>query len=269
VNFQKKLYDKVDASTVDTFPRTLMLLGEHGCGKRILIKYICDKFAFENEDISDKLSLEYIEEINQRVHPYIYTIDCSKLTVKNENVILKFLEEPLKNSFIILMADNKYSIIPTVLNRCQVWEFESYPQEYLDEMIAYCGYPKNDIIAEVANTPGKIVEYKNYPMKDMVELATKIFNSMAVANFANVMTLSRFIAFKNEKDKYDFNLFLSILLAVSNRRCKSGEPKCYEMYSLTRDLNTNKYVFNVDKKALFEKYLIELKILADRRDDNV
>ncbi len=269
MRFQKKLYDRVDNLTADTFPRTLLLIGEYGCGKRTLVKYICDKFAFESEDISDKLNLEYIEEINQRVHPYIYTIDCSKLTVKNENVILKFLEEPLKNSFIILMADNKYSIIPTVLNRCQLWEFESYPQDYLDEMIANCGYHQNDIIPDVANTPGKIVEYKNYPMNDMVELATKIFNNMSAANFANVLTISRFIAFKNEKDKYDFNLFSSILLAVSNRLCKSNAPKCYEIYDLTSTLDTNKYLFNVDKKSLFEKYLIELKILVDRRDDNV
>ena len=263
-NYQKKLYDRVDTQTLDTLPRTLLLLGEYGCGKRTLVKYICDKFTLHSEDISDKLTLEYIEEINQRVHPTLYTIDCSKLTVKNENVILKFLEEPLKNSFIILMAENRYSIIQTVLNRCQVWEFEGYPQEYLDSLIASYGFTDKELIAEVANTPGKIEEYKTYPLVDMVALATKVFNSMQVANFANVLTIGRFIAFKNEKDKYDFNLFSSILLAVSKRLVVSGVSNSYGVYELTSKLNNDKYIFNVDKKSLFEKYLIELKLLLDR-----
>ena len=29
-----------------------------------------------------------------------------KLTIKNENAILKFLEEPLKNAFIVLLSEN-------------------------------------------------------------------------------------------------------------------------------------------------------------------
>jgi hypothetical protein len=261
-NYQKRLYGLVDAQTIDTMPRTILLLGEYGCGKRTLIEYICGKFRLESEDISDKLTLEYIEEINQRVNPTMYIIDCSKLTVKNENVILKFLEEPLKNSFIILKAESRYSIIPTVLNRCQVWEFESYPQAYLDSLISQYGFGNKDIVVEVANTPGKIHEYKDYPLYDMIALAYKVFNSMPVANFANVLTIGRFIAFKNEKDKYDFNLFLSILLVVSKRLVIDGHPKGYEIYELTRKLNNNKYLFSADKKSLFDNYLIELKLLV-------
>jgi hypothetical protein len=145
-----------------------------------------------------------------------------------------------------------------------VWEFEGYPQEYLDSLIASYGFTDKELIAEVANTPGEIEEYKTYPLVDMVALATKVFNSMQVANFANVLTIGRFIAFKNEKDKYDFNLFSSILLAVSKRLVVSGVSNSYGVYELTSKLNNDKYIFNVDKKSLFEKYLIELKLLLDR-----
>jgi hypothetical protein len=261
MRFQKRLYDRVDMQTLDTMPRTILLLGEYGCGKKTLIEYMCDKFNLSNEDISDKLTLEYIEEINQRVNPSMYVIDCSKLTVKNENVILKFLEEPLKNSFIVLKAESRYSIIPTVLNRCQVWEFESYPQEYIEQMISLYWSDDRDIVSEVVNTPGKVYEYKDYPVADMIVLANKIFNNIKNANFANTLTISRFIAFKNEKDKFDFNLFLDILLIV----CKEmyyNRQIADEVYWLTNDLNNNKYIFNIDKKSLFEHYLIELKTIV-------
>jgi hypothetical protein len=253
----------VDSLTVDTFPRTLMLLGEFGCGKHTLIEYIADKFKFEIEDISDNLTLELIDNISTRSMPKIYVINSSKLTVKNENVILKFLEEPLKNSFIILLAERRESIILTVLNRCQIWEFESYPPEYIESLLCPADTKRKRLLLEVANTPGKVDAYRSHPLDDMVQLAHKIFHSIHSANFANVLTIGRFVSFKNEKDRYDFNLFLDVLLAVCKDTCYSCDPLCYDMYELTRVLNANKYVYNIDKRALFEHYLIELKLLVD------
>ena len=260
MEYRDKLFDKVDRLPIESVPRTLMLIGEYGCGKKTLIDYMCEKYNLEMEDISDKLSLEYIEEITLRVHPKIYVIDCTKLTIKNENVILKFLEEPLKNSFIILTCEHKESVIPTVLNRCQQWRFQSYPDEYLREYANLLGCD-SDLLLSVANTPGKILTYREYPISDMMGLANKMFSSMSSANFANALTIERFVAFKGEKDKFDFDLFTNILLLVSKHNCINNTPRCFESYELVRSLCNNKVVFNIDKKALFNKFLIDLKLL--------
>jgi predicted RNA-binding protein len=253
---QERICHHIDSCGIDNFPRTLLLLGGYGSGKHLLTEYIANKFNLEIEDISDNLTLETIDNITHRVYPKIYVIDSKKLTIKNENVILKFLEEPLKNSFVVVLCEHKSSIIPTVWNRCQVWELEAYEQDFLNTFTQ----DKNEYLLRVANTPGKIVEYQHFPLKDMFDLAYKIFNSIKKANFANVLTISRFIAFKNEKDKFDFNLFLDILLIV----CKEmywNQQITDKIYWLTNDLNNNKYIFNIDKKSLFEHYLIELKLL--------
>lgn len=254
---QQKICTRIDASTLDNFPRTLLLLGEYGSGKHLIVNYIADKFELEIEDISDNLTLETIDNITHRTSPKIYVINSKKLTIKNENVILKFLEEPLKNSFVVVLCEHKSSIIPTVWNRCQVWELSTYEQDFLTTFTQ----DKNDYLLRVANTPGKVLEYQHYPLKEMFDLANKIFNSIQKANFANVLTISRFIAFKNEKDKFDFNLFLDILLEVCkemywNTKVTSG------VYWLTNKLNNNKHIFNIDKKSLFEHYLIELKTMV-------
>lgn len=258
---QEKLYNKVDSYTLDTISRTILLLGEYGCGKKTLISYIGARLGLEIEDISDDLTLDKIDAITVRVSPKIYTIDTNKLTVKNENVILKFLEEPLKNAYIILTAESRQSLIPTVLNRCQVWEFSPYPEDYLRGLVQD-SYPDVNTLLKVADTPGKVIEYQNYPLKEMFDLGYKIFNSMSSANFANAMTISRFIAFKNEKDKFDFNLFLDVLLVICKDLCMRGVPQSFDMYVLTSDLNNSKRIFNVDKKALFDTYIIKLKLLV-------
>ena len=254
---QEKICNRIDSCTIDNFPRTLLLLGEYGSGKHLIVNYIADKFNLEVEDISDNLTLETIDNITQRVSPKIYLIDSKKLTIKNENVILKFLEEPLKNSFVVVLCEHKSSIIPTVWNRCQVWELSIYEQDFLNTFIQN----QSNYLLKVANTPGKVLEYQHYPLKEMFELAHKIFTHIKNANFANALTISRFIAFKNEKDKFDFNLFLDILLVV----CKElywNQQVSGDTYWLTNDLNNNKHLFNIDKKSLFEHYLIELKLIV-------
>lgn len=258
---QEKICNKINSCTIDTFPRTLMLLGDYGSGKHTLITYISNKFELEVEDISHNLTLEYLNKISQRVSPMIYVIDSKDLTIKNENVILKFLEEPLKNALIIVLSESRYNIIPTILNRCQVWEMATYEQDYLRSFITDLSIDVTTLL-RVANTPGKVIEYQSYPINDMIELAYKIFNNIARANVSNVLTLSRHLAFKNEKDKFDFNLFLDALLIVSRDLCGQNFPTCYAIYSLTSKLNNNKYIFNIDKKSLFEHYLIELKLLV-------
>lgn len=256
---QEKICNRIDSCTMDNFPRTLLLLGEYGSGKHLIVNYIADKFSLEVEDISDNLTLETIDNITQRVSPKIYVIDSKKLTIKNENVILKFLEEPLKNSFITVLCEHKSNIIPTVWNRCQIWELSVYTQDFLNTFYQ----DRNEYLLRVANTPGKVIEYQHFPLKDMFDLGYKIFSNIKNANFANILTISRFIAFKNEKDKFDFNLFLDILLEVCKEMYWNNEITS-DIYCLTNKLNNNKYIFNIDKKSLFEHYLIELKLMNTR-----
>lgn len=256
------LFEKVNTLTLDTLPRTLMLLGEYGCGKKMLVEKIGKVLNIETEDITDNLSLELIDDITQRVHPKIYTIDGNKLTVRTENVILKFLEEPLKNAYIILLAESRASLLQTVLNRCQVWEFEQYDENFLRGFITTdCDVDK---LLLVANTPGKVIEYQTYPIEQMYALAAKIFLNVEKANFANTLTLSKYIAFKNEQDRYDFNLFTDILLVVC-REMYSDKLVSSDVYEKVYSLCNHKRVLNVDKKALFEHFLIELKLLYTKR----
>lgn len=257
---QEKLCQKIDSLTLDNFPSTLLLLGKYGSGKHTMANYIARRFNCELEEISDKLTLEYIDIINQRPTPMVYVIDSRKLTIKNENVILKFLEEPLKNALILVLSENKHSIIPTILNRCQVWELETYDEHFLRSFVTNTTSDV-DTLLKVADTPGKIIEYQMSPIKDMIDLSRKIFMNIAKANIANILTLTRHIAFKNEKEKFDFDLFVDIHLRVSYELCLSECDNYFQIYLLTNKLSNDRYIFNVDKKYLFENYLINLKLL--------
>ena len=48
---------------------------------------------------------------------------ADKMTIQASNALLKILEEPLVNTYIILVSDERRSILPTILSRCQTVHF--------------------------------------------------------------------------------------------------------------------------------------------------
>src|SRR3989338_4642263 len=53
-------------------------------------------------------------------HRLIIIRDINKATREAQNALLKFLEESLPSTVIILLSDNLQNILPTVVSRCQI-----------------------------------------------------------------------------------------------------------------------------------------------------
>ena len=62
--------------------------------------------------------------------------------------MLKFIEEPLKNSYIIILAESTNQLLPTIYNRCQVMTFAPYS---IDELR---NFTQDELVLSVARTPG-------------------------------------------------------------------------------------------------------------------
>ena len=68
------------------------------------------------------------------VKPYksykIYVIDeAQKMTVEAQNALLKTLEEPPKYAIIILITNNKESLLDTIKSRCEIIKFTPIPMQ--------------------------------------------------------------------------------------------------------------------------------------------
>ena len=255
---QEKICNLIDNSTLDNFPRSLMLVGGKGSGKHLICNYIAEKFDLVSVDLTDTLDLETIEEIYNRGEPYIYDIRINEISVKEENTILKFLEEPLKNSFIVLTAETDNGILQTILNRCQIWYLQNYKRDYLKSFLT----TGNEFILDIAQTPGQVMELNECSFDGMIELADKIIDKISIASISNTLTISNKIGFKNEKDTFDGKLFIDVLICrLRDRWINCSDTKIVDAYQLTNDLKKQLSIKNLDYKSLFEKYLIELRHL--------
>lgn len=253
---QDELISKLNSFTLDTLPNTCMIEGPNGSGKHTIVNMLSEKFNLELIDITENLNLDYITELLLKSTPYMYIIDGNMLNIKNENVILKLLEEPLKNTFIFILINDKNTLIDTIKNRCYNIKIPPYSKQTLETFLK-SDNEDNDLILSLAKTPGDILSMQSQPLKNIVDLCVKIFDKINMANYANILSLSNQIAFKNEKDKFNFDVFIETILNVSRDRMLTNNN--YYEYFTTNDFYNKSKVKNVDKKQLFDNYLINLK----------
>lgn len=86
----------------------------------------------------------------------IYIIkDANLLNKSSANTILKFLEEPSENIIAILLTDNIYNCIDTIVSRCQILSLKN-PTDVINENI-YKKYTTDENINEFINDVNKNV----------------------------------------------------------------------------------------------------------------
>ncbi|MEL0255571.1 MAG: DNA polymerase III subunit gamma/tau, partial [Burkholderiaceae bacterium] len=140
-------------------PQALLFCGPRGVGKttcaRILAKKINilegvdiqeQDFAFNifELDAASNNSVNDIRNLNDqvRIPPQVgshkvYIIDeVHMLSTGAFNAFLKTLEEPPKHVIFILATTEKHKIIPTILSRCQIFEFKRITPKDIQQYLA-------------------------------------------------------------------------------------------------------------------------------------
>ena len=137
----------------DNIPQALLFCGPRGVGKtscaRILAKTINnleDDFEYNifELDAASNNSVEDIRNITDqiRIPPQtgrykVYIIDeVHMLSNQAFNAFLKSLEEPPEHVVFILATTEKNKILPTILSRCQIFDFKKVDNESIIKLLS-------------------------------------------------------------------------------------------------------------------------------------
>lgn len=256
---QRKIQNILTFLSIESLPNTLMLLGKYGSGRHTVVTAISNKLGLSVIDITKNLNYDYINLIYLNTVPTIYLIDIDQISLREQNVILKLLEEPVSSAYIILICENKNLVINTVINRCQIWEFEAYTKKELQK------FSSDEFLLDFCETPGEVLLYATYDLKNMHNLIESILCNISKARFSNVLVLSEKLAYKPNESGYDYKFFTRLLRDYCEKcYIQTGDLLYMQAFMLTKQL-INDSVNNVNRKWLYENYLLHLKMIMSKK----
>ena len=160
--------------------------------------------------IEDKFTQTSINQLGIK----IYIINLIENLRPNEaNALLKFLEEPLDDTYAILTTENEYSILPTILSRTEIVRFSSVNKNDLIDECIKLGVNKKDaeILTFFQNDASMI--------KEEIENENYLEVKQYVENFINLLPNKEKLRFfvlneinPNLKSKIQIRLFIDLLI---------------------------------------------------------
>ena len=249
---QSKLLSKIDTYyTTKRLPKTLMFLGPAGCGKHMVAKYIAEKFELDYTEINENITNEGLEDYLYSTLDTLYVIDLNKFTEKQQNQFLKFIEEPSKSVYVLLLATSEAGILNTILNRCIKHTFEPYTKEQLEQITMLS---VDDLAFKIFKTPGKIIKLSHIGLQNLLNTAGNLICNINKLTYGNTLAVSTKINYKDLYDKLDFDLFLDTIeyLALDDYKNTASE-KSFTVFKIT-----NQFKQRLIKEILMLNYLTTL-----------
>lgn len=255
---QERLSKQFEELTLDTLPQTFMLLGESGCGKHTLASKLATRFELDYLDITEHISGDVLMELSISPMPTLYVIDTQLLTERQQNAILKFIEDYRPNSWTCLLCANKNLLLETITNRCIVYTFDAYDKGYLKDIaVSLLGEDTYAKALELSATVGQLKEFIGQDVNKLEELCDKIIHKIKLANLSNVLSIAKQFNYKDLYDKYNVTVFFKLMCKKLSALCLE-DAKYLTMYSITQEYAKRVIDSRLKKQDLVENYLIKL-----------
>ena len=259
---QEKLVKALEGYTLETAPKTILFLGQSGCGKSWIANAFAKQLDLEVVVVQPDSAAEKLIEYYQCPINKMYLIDLKDIVEKDQNKFLKFIEEPSKTMNIILMAESTVGILPTILNRCVKYVFEPYTPEQLKQF-DWAVNCSEEIAYEICKTPGQLLELSADNLDQALGLCKAIISSVDKANYANTLSIVTKINLKDDVKKIDFKLFFDLMIyAAFDDYKKNNNELSFKIYLYTIRQQAKALNINVAKEAFLLNYLDNIWRLA-------
>lgn len=140
---------------------------------------------------------------------------CDKMNQNSSNSLLKILEEPPKDSILILTTSKITSLLPTIIGRCQKIRFDNLDKKIIEE---YLKESDSNITAIEAGfygelSDGSITRCEEILNKNYLELRETVLNLLSAIVTGKHLKAGQEIDFvTGKKDKERIKQFLLLLI---------------------------------------------------------
>ena len=240
-NLLKQIY------ALKSLPHSLLLVGSRGSEEYETVEKIAAHFDYMMYDLTELISKDFIDEIMASHVQTVYYVNLNNMSSANQNILLKFFEEPSEYAYVILVSENIESVLQTIITRSYIFHFDKYTREDLlkkfptatEEMLAIC------------ETPGQLTLAMHSNLQKLIQLCDLLVSKLAEASLRSTLSIADKINYKDDYSKYDLFLFLRCL-GLSTLKYQD-----YESYKIILDTATSIWLMN-NKQNRIELLLINL-----------
>lgn len=229
---QKEVLKQIDNLIEKGFPRFVVITGQKGQGKTELAKYIFHKldeyyatpepdnrggiYMVEIEPKIDNIR-EMIEMAYKQTEPIIYLIqNADKMSINAQNSLLKLVEEPPQQAFVIMELQQIENTLDTIKSRCQEIKMESYSDKEIEEMITKINpvldATERGMISKVAQNYYQIKILVRYGIRPFYDYIDKVYNNIYKVQSANSFKIAEKIDLKDTGEGYDLEMFWNMYI---------------------------------------------------------
>ncbi len=196
--------------------------------------FLCKRKWDDKKKLYQKnISIDDIRELGRKFYlssaDYSYKVcivdTTEDLNISASNSLLKMLEEPPKNTLFILVSNNKQSILPTILSRCQKISFQRLSEDDLQNItLGLLEENHFDLIKRtgaLTSCDGSVKKLLNFLDKDYI----KFFNGMKELLFdlpnlnkrkaIKLLTGNKQYLGNDDPDKSAFGVLLKLLASLA------------------------------------------------------
>jgi len=219
---------------------------------------------------------ELIEKLSFKPYSSFYKIavidKAHLMTSQAQNCFLKFLEEPPKNTILILISEYPYTLLPTIRSRVQEIKFSLVEKEEILKLIKshnITGQKLREIAFLSAGRPGTALVFCQNPevLKEKKKLIQDLFlmtTSDLAFRFNYLNEISDFSQTKAEEILKTWLFYLRgvFITRLQDKKRQSKIP--YSLPKLKKVIeNLQRILFlisttNINIKIAFENFLIDL-----------
>jgi DNA polymerase-3 subunit delta' len=240
-------------------PHAIMLSGPKGIGKATFAQQFASLIDSETKIISKDnnktaITVDQIRQTNDFFYQNSIAKNCKVLIIDSactlnksaSNALLKPLEEPIANTFLLLIAHNLAKVLPTILSRCQIFKIPLLTQQQFYLAINNGDFSDQDIefLSKICNNcPALAIQLG----KKLLEFYKMFLESLQQNNLNN-----KLYQISQHKD-FDFLIFELIMQHFFNQWLK------YKV-----KLNNISYFFN--EYVVFDGLLFDISQIIDLQD---
>lgn len=235
----------------EDFPKSIILFGETGSGRRTVCKYIAEKLDSELREVKD------LNDIYEVVTPTLFVIDYNKLRDGGIQSLLKAVEEPPKMCRVAIISESENTTIDTIRNRCVPITIPKYS---ISDLLHFTD---SETVARFCKTPGMAMTVTEDAINNVTECCDMIITKMHLASLSNALTLTdKFDTGNDDGNKINIPLFCRVMPAIAEKYYINKVLTFVQLrviMSETEELRQDMQNPSYNKKQLFDGYIVALK----------